>query len=65
MVTQEEFNDLMDGMEEVNREMVERIEEVAPICHFRKMSLEESDSLDGHFDRWWECSFCGHIKEIF
>lgn len=61
---QSELFTLMDGMEEVNREMVENIEKVAPICHGRPMCYEQSDSIDGYYTTWWECSVCGHIKDI-
>jgi hypothetical protein len=53
---------IMDGMEDVNRAMVAAIEKTAPMCHMRKMFLEQSDSVDGHYEEWWECSICGHTK---
>ena len=55
---------IMDGMEEVNREMAKQIHESAPLCHFRKMFLDMSDSTDGYYEQWWECSVCGHTKSI-
>jgi len=55
---------IMDGMEEVNRKMAEEIEAKAPTCHFRKMFLDQSDSTDGYYETWWECSVCGHTKKI-
>ena len=61
---QEEFNEIMDGMEEVNQKMVAAIEASAPICHFRKIHLETGDSVDGHYEQWWECSVCGHTKTV-
>ncbi len=61
---QSKFNEIMDGMEEVNRSMVKKIEATAPVCHFRKMMLEAGDSVDGFCDEWWECSVCGHTKPI-
>ena len=53
---------IMDGMEEVNREMDKRIYDAAPVCHFRKMTLEQEDSTMGGAPQWWECSVCGHTK---
>jgi len=44
--------------------MVAEIERAAPICHFRKMVLEQSDSIDGYYEEWWECSVCGHTKDL-
>ncbi len=64
MQTQEEFNKIMDGMEEVNREMARQIEAAAPICHFTPMSLDQSDSVDGYYEEWWVCCHCGHTKEL-
>ena len=61
-VTQEDFNKIMDGMEGVNRQMDKKITASAPLCHFRKMSLEQSDSVDGYYTEWWECSVCGHTR---
>jgi hypothetical protein len=57
--TQEEFNEfckIMDGMEEVNREMVAKQEEAnpRPFCHFTGMDWD---------DGIWVCQHCGHIKE--
>lgn len=63
-VSQKEFNKIMDGMEEVNRTMDEQITKAAPMCHFRKMSLEQSDYVDGYYTQWWECTVCGHTKSI-
>ncbi|MFA7287449.1 MAG: hypothetical protein WC055_01070 [Melioribacteraceae bacterium] len=54
---------IMDGMNQVNIEMANKIHESSPICHFRKMDFEQSDSVDGYYTNWWECSFCGHTKE--
>ncbi len=58
------FFSIMNGMEEVNRKMVKDIEKSAPVCHFRKMVLEQSDSIDGYYESWWECSVCGHTKDV-
>lgn len=56
--TQEEldFFSIMDGMEEVNREMVEKMEKEnpAPKCHFKTMTWDV-----GIF----YCEVCGHEKE--
>ena len=60
----EEFFKIMDGMEEVYRDMERKIEASAPMCHMRKMSMEQSDSVDGFYTSWLECSICGHVKEI-
>ena len=62
MINQSEFNKIAHGMDEVNNEMAKKIEAAAPVCHFKKMHLEQSDSVDGHYDEWWECSVCGHTK---
>ena len=61
---QNEFNKIAAGMDRVNDEMCRRIYEKAPMCHFRKMHLEQSDSVDGYYTEWWECSVCGHTKNI-
>ena len=61
---QQEFNKICDGMEEINRIMCSEIEAAAPICHFRKMVLEQSESVDGYYTEWWECSVCGHIQDL-
>lgn len=61
-MNQEEFNKIAAGMDEVNNKMAEEIEEEAPVCHFRKMFLDMSDSIDGYYEEWWECSVCGHTK---
>lgn len=53
-----------DGLEHANREMVKQIEVSAPTCHFRKMVLEQSDSVDGNYEQWWECSVCGHTRAL-
>lgn len=55
---------IMDGMEEANREMEAAIDAAAPMCHFRQMFLDMSDSTDGYYEQWWECSVCGHTKPI-
>ena len=57
---QDKINKIMAGMEVVNREMAGSIEANAPMCHFRKMVWEQSDSIDGYYTEWWECSVCGH-----
>jgi DNA-directed RNA polymerase subunit M/transcription elongation factor TFIIS len=63
MIDKEEFK-IMEGMDAVNADMANKIEQSAPICHMRKMIFEQSDSVDGHYTSWWECSYCGHTKEI-
>lgn len=64
-MNQAKFNKIMDGMEEVNRKMVESMNKAAPKCHFRPMYLEQSDSVDGCYEEWWECSVCGHTKNLY
>jgi len=61
---QKKFNEICDGMEEVNNIMAVKIELAAPMCHMRKMYLEQSDSIDGYYSEWWECSVCGHTKDL-
>jgi hypothetical protein len=61
---QAEFNEIADGMEQVNRQMVADTEKAAPRCHFRPMFLDMSDSTDGYYELWWECSVCGHTKDV-
>ena len=61
---QEAFNNLVDGLELVNRKMHEEEDKIAPMCHFRPMLKEQSDSIDGYYTEWWECSVCGHTKDI-
>lgn len=63
-MTDEEMFTIMDGMEDVNRQMGEEIVANAPRCHMRSMFLDSSDSTDGYYETWWECSVCGHTKEI-
>lgn len=62
-LSDDEFFKIMDGMEEVNRKMAETIESNAPKCHFRPMNWEQSDSVDGFYTEWWECTVCGHTKQ--
>jgi len=64
MTDQKKFNELCDGMEEVNRAMHAEENRVAPLCHFRPMFRDMSDSTDGHYEEWWECSACGHTKPL-
>ena len=61
---QSELFAIMDGMNEVNCKMAEDIEKAAPMCHFKPMNVEGSDSIDGYYTNWWECSVCGHTKDI-
>jgi len=60
-MTDEEMFTIMDGIEEVNREMVARIEASAPRCHMRPMFLDSYRDGDAE-ESWWECSVCGHTK---
>lgn len=64
MTTQQDFNRAADGLEIANRAMEDRIIAAAPICHFRKMFRDQSDSTDGYYEQWWECSICGHTKAL-
>jgi len=61
---QKEFNKIMSGMEEVNRKMVDDIYKNAPMCHFRKMNIEEADTSHELCKQWWECSVCGHTEAL-
>lgn len=56
--------EIFKGMDIINRKMAEQIEKDAPICHMKKMILENSDSVDGYYTSWWECSICGHTKDL-
>lgn len=51
-----EFFEVMDGMNEVNCEMAEKMEKEnpAPICHFTTMQ---------HDDGMFYCRHCSHSKE--
>ena len=65
MASQEEFNKIMDGMERVLADEERRLNEIAPRCHNRPMMLMEDDLDDGFpSPEWWECSACGHTKDI-
>lgn len=57
-----EMFEIFDGMDRVNREMHKEMMSQAPSCHFRPMIREMSDSIDGCYEEWWECSVCGCIK---
>ncbi len=59
-----EMFEIMKGMDDVNMKMAKEIEDSAPICHFRKMFVDESDTTDGYSETWWECSVCGHTKDF-
>jgi hypothetical protein len=61
----DEYSKIMAGMEEVYRAEGKWLDENAPRCHNRPMVLEASDKDDGFPDEeWWECSVCGHTKDI-
>ena len=62
---QEEINKVMAGMDQVYREEEEedRLNKVAPKCHFRPM-MRQIDSFHGSGDEWWECSVCSHVKDL-
>ena len=53
------INEIFAGMDEVMAAEERRLNSIAPKCHFRPMMF---DTLDN--EAWWECSYCGHIKEI-
>jgi hypothetical protein len=55
---------IFDGMEDVNRAMESSRDEQAPMCHFRKMFYDQSDNTEGYYEEWWECSVCGHTKQL-
>ena len=61
---QSEINEIMAGMDKVNLEMHKKEIANAPLCHFRPMFKDMSDSTDGYYDEWWECSVCGHTKDL-
>lgn len=63
-MNQAEFNKIAEGMDEVNHQMHDEEIKTAPKCHFRPMFRDMSDSTDGHYDEWWECSVCGHTKDL-
>jgi hypothetical protein len=63
-VENSEMFKIMDGMNQVNMKMAGNIAATAPMCHMRKMFLDTSDSTDGYYETWWECSVCGHTKGI-
>lgn len=63
-MNQKKINEIMAGMDEVNEEMHREELVVAPMCHFRPMFRDMSDSTDGHYEEWWECSVCSHTKDI-
>ena len=53
--SQSKFYKIMDDMEKVYADVEQRLNEMAPRCHFRPMFLDEDD-----YEEWWECSVCGH-----
>lgn len=57
----DEIYQAFEGLEESYREMIEELDKNAPKCHFRKMALISGEVGDGD---WWECSVCGHTKEL-
>ena len=56
--------DTFQGMEEVYAKECERLDAMAPVCHFRKMTYETADNGNGGTESWWECSVCGHTKSL-
>lgn len=56
--------EIFDGMEEVNRKMVEEMEKNAPRCHMKPMIIDSCDNSYGGETQWWECSVCGHTKDM-
>lgn len=57
--TQDEVNNILSEYEKVLIEEDRKRWENAPICHMKRMSMDESDE-----ERWWECTICGHTKEF-
>jgi len=51
--------EIIASMESVWAEWARHIDEIAPLCHFTKMSLEYGDGDE----TWWECHHCGHTKD--
>lgn len=64
MISQEEFNIIASGIDKANNDMHEKRINAAPRCHFRPMFIETSDSVEGYYEEWWECSVCCHTKTI-
>lgn len=62
-LTQKEI-EAFEGLEESYREMEKNINQAAPKCHFRPMTLEHGDGPE-YVDAWWECSVCGHTKDTY
>lgn len=62
--TDDEFNEIMDGMQEAMGMVYDKRLADAPICHFRPMDIQQSDSIEGYYTEWWECSVCGHTKDL-
>ena len=59
------YSEIMAGMEEVYRAEEKRLSEIAPRCHNRPMMLTDDDLDDGFKSQeWWECSVCGHTKDL-
>lgn len=56
-------NSIMAGMDEAYKAEEDRLNRVAPKCHFRPMFLDSADASDYHTAYWWECSVCGHTKD--
>ena len=51
-------------MNYVEKEMMDELDAMTPLCHMKKMRLESADDLNGGETSWWECAVCGHTKEI-
>lgn len=52
-----------DGLNESYVEEDKRLEKIVPKCHMRPMQLIQQNYTDGIF-LWWECSYCGHTKDL-
>jgi len=46
--------------------IVKAFKQRSPRCHFKQMDLVygEHPSGSGVPERWWECSTCGHTKDV-
>ena len=55
-------NDVFEGMDKVYAQEAANHEKNSPRCHMRPMFLDGAE--DPWSDAWWECSVCGHTKDI-
>jgi hypothetical protein len=52
-----------EGLNESYIEMEKQNNSIAPKCHFKPMEFMNGDG-DDYSNTWWECSTCGHAKDI-